>query len=109
MSESAQPYENIPGPTKFQLIRGVLPGGMFYGLSMKDLLKKCRELYGNIFKLPGTFGIQSVLMSYNPDHFEKVLRTEGTWPHRRSMQTLEYYRHTLKKDFYGDIHGLLNS
>lgn len=109
MSESARPYEEIPGPSKFQLIRGFLPGGKFQGDSLKEFTKKCREEYGDLFKLPGTFGVKGMVMSYNPDHYEKIMRTEGVWPFRRPTESLNYFRQHIRKDFYGDLHGLLNS
>lgn len=109
VSKNARPFKDIPGPTKLELICGVLPVGKFHGTSMKNMLNQCRDMHGNIFKLPGTFGSTSVLVSYNPDHFEKILRTEGVWPFRRPMESIDYYRLKIKKDFYGDLHGLLSS
>lgn len=82
---------------------------MFYGASLKELSNICRRNYGDLYKLPGTFGADNIVITYNPDHFEKILRTEGVWPIRRPTESIKYFREHIKKDFFGDVHGLLNS
>lgn len=109
VSENARPFEEVPGPTTFQLIRGVLPGGIFHGHSLKEFSAILRKQYGDLLKIPGTFGVPCIVMSFNPDHFEKVLRTEGVWPFRRPLGTFSHFREILQKDFYGEYQGLANS
>lgn len=109
VSDNAKPYDALPGPSKYQLIRGVLPGGMFYGHSLKEFGTICRAKYGDLFKMPGVFGNPPIVMSFNPDHFEKIFRTEGVWPFRRSLASFTYFRENLQKEFYGDFSGLANS
>lgn len=109
VSENVKPFEELPGPTKYQLIRGVLPGGMFHNKSLKEFGNVCREKYGNIFRIPGTFGIPSIIMSFDPDHYEKIFRTDGVWPFRRPLESLIYFRENLQKEFYAGSHGLTNA
>lgn len=109
VSENARPFEEIPGPTRFQLIRGVLPGGIFHGHSLKEFGSILRKQYGDLIKIPGTFGVPSIIMSFNPDHFEKVFRTEGIWPFRRPLGSFSYFRENIQKEFYGEYSGLANS
>lgn len=44
---------------------------------------------------------------YNPKEIEKVIRGEEQMPHRPSMPSLDYYKHVLKKDFFGDLPGVI--
>lgn len=87
----------------------MLPGGAFHGASLKEFSSLCRQMYGDLYKMPGMFGMKNILVSYNPYHFEKVLRTEGIWPIRRNSESINYFRNHIKKDFYKEIKGLLNS
>ncbi|KAL5280276.1 hypothetical protein ACFFRR_004322 [Megaselia abdita] len=109
ISEKAKPYKEIPGPTRYQLIRGVLPGGIFHGRSLKDFSNILREKHGDLIKLPGTFGNPDIVISYNPDHFEKILRTEGIWPFRRPLNSFTYFRENVQKEFYKEYQGLANT
>lgn len=109
VSENAKPFEEIPGPTRFQLIRGVLPGGIFHGHSLKEFGSILRKQYGDLIKIPGTFGTPNIIMSFKPDHFEKIFRTEGIWPFRRPLGSFTHFRENLQKEFYGEYSGLANA
>lgn len=106
VSKNARSFDNVPGPSKFQLLRGFIPGGKFHGHSLKEFGNILRKEYGDLYKISGGFGVPSIVMSFNPDHFAKVFRTEGTCPFRRPSASLSYFRENVRKDFYKDMMGL---
>lgn len=57
-------------------------------------------------KLPGLFGRNDLLVTYNPKTFEQILRTEGTMPIRNSLHTIRYYRSNYRQDIYGKTRGI---
>uniref|UniRef100_A0A1B0CKT8 Cytochrome n=1 Tax=Lutzomyia longipalpis TaxID=7200 RepID=A0A1B0CKT8_LUTLO len=105
--KAAKPYESIPGPTTYELIRGFLAGGQYSGVSMSEVHKKMRNLYGPIYRLKGTFGKGDIVLVFDPKDFEVVYRTEGTFPIRRGLDSLTYYRKVYRKDKYPISHGLV--
>ncbi|XP_055691191.1 uncharacterized protein LOC129794464 [Lutzomyia longipalpis] len=105
--KAAKPYESIPGPTTYGLIRGFLAGGQYSGVSMSEVHKKMRNLYGPIYRLKGTFGKGDIVLVFDPKDFEVVYRTEGTFPIRRGLDSLTYYRKVYRKDKYPISHGLV--
>lgn len=44
---------------------------------------------------------------YDADEIEKVFRNEELMPHRPSMPSLNYYKHVLRKDFFGELAGVI--
>ncbi|KAL7047149.1 hypothetical protein ACKWTF_002810 [Chironomus riparius] len=103
---NAKPYENIPKLSKFQLIRGFLPGGKFRNANLMELHRILNKEYGSVVEFPQIVGRPSMLCTYNVDDFEKVLRHEGAMPHRRTLETLQYYRQKFRSDIYGVYGGL---
>lgn len=65
-----------------------------------------RSEYGNFYQMPGMFGQNRVLMTYNPDDVEFIHRNEGTYPYRRGLETMAYFRKNIRSDVY-DVGGLI--
>ncbi|XP_055902449.1 cytochrome P450 CYP12A2-like [Eupeodes corollae] len=107
--EQAKPFKSVPGPTKLQLIRSFLPGGHFYKKSMNEFLDISREMYGDLYVLPGFLGRPNMFMSYNPEDMLTVLRSEGVWPYRRGLDTMTYYRKVHRTKMFGGEIGLVGS
>ena len=105
--DKALPFEKVPGPTVFQLIRNAMKGGKYYNLSLKQLHQCLRDDYGLIVKLPGMMGKKDIVISFDPKDYEKVFRNEGVWPIRRGMETFIYYRKNIRKDIFKDLGGLV--
>lgn len=103
---NVKPFKKIPVVSKYYLIRGFLPGGEFYGKSLSDFYKITQNKYGDIFKFPGMFGKRDIIMTFNPDDFAMVYRTEGVWPFRDGLDTLVYHRNVRHADFFGSFGGL---
>ncbi|XP_055921318.1 uncharacterized protein LOC129952612 [Eupeodes corollae] len=106
---NAKPTTAIPGPSVFGMIRGFMPGGEYYKMSLNDFTAAGRKKYGDIFKVPSMFGKPSMLMCFNPDDFPVFLHSEGVWPNRVGIATMNYHRTVHRKDDYGDVIGILGS
>lgn len=70
--KNIKPLSAIPTPSMIQMIRGNLPGGKYYQKSLRDTMKLINEEYGEIVRLPGMLGMPEVVMTFNPENFEKV-------------------------------------
>lgn len=106
--ENAKPVSQIPTMSTLQLIRAFMPGGLLHKASFADLNSRLYKEYGNIFLMPGMFGKEDIALIFDPVDFETLLRTEGIWPNRRILETLEYYRLKIRPDIYGEVGGLFN-
>ena len=103
---AAKPYSEIPTLSKFALTRNFLPGGRYYKISMFEMHKKLHADFGKIVQFPGMLGRKEIVISFDPHDIEKVFRTEGVWPNRRELETLNYYRKQIRPDIYGEVGGL---
>lgn len=61
-----------------------------------------------MIKLPGTFGRQDIIFTFDAKDFEKIYRTEGIWPQRRGLETFTHYRTKIRPDVFKDMGGLIN-
>ncbi|XP_049534811.1 probable cytochrome P450 12a5, mitochondrial isoform X1 [Anopheles darlingi] len=104
---TAKPYESIPGPNIWKMVTGFMKGGRYADLSLVDLHSRLRDDFGSILMLPGMMGRKDVVMSFDPEDFEKVFRTEGTWPVRRGFDSMVYYRQKVRPDVFGEMGGLV--
>jgi cytochrome P450 family 12 len=46
-------------------------------------------------------------ITFNVEDTEKVFRNEGHYPHRRALETLQYYRRQIRPDIYSEFGGLV--
>lgn len=99
--EKAKPFREIPGLTKFELIKRFMPGGKFASISMADVLKSLRGEFGDFYKMPGLFGRKTMITTYNPDDVEFIHRNESTYPFRRGLESMEHFRKNIRSDIYG--------
>lgn len=70
--------------------------------------KAIKEEMGDITIFPAMLGRPQMVMVYKPEDFEKVFRNEGIYPYRRSLETLEYYRKTVRPDVYEEYGSLFS-
>lgn len=63
--------------------------------------------YGSIVKIEKLLGKPDMVFLYDVDEIEKVFRNEEIMPHRPSMSSLYYYKHVLKKDYFGELAGVI--
>ncbi|XP_050307916.1 probable cytochrome P450 49a1 isoform X2 [Anthonomus grandis grandis] len=57
--------------------------------------------------MEGLLGRPDMLFLFDPDEIENIFRREDAMPLRPSMPSLNYYKHVLRKDFFGDIGGVI--
>lgn len=91
---------------KYNCIRYNLTGQ--YKLDEVDVLSKnLWQQYGDVVKIEKILGRPDMVFLFDPDQIEKVFRSEDALPYRPSMPSLNYYKHVLRKDFFGDIGGVI--
>ncbi|XP_052870891.1 cytochrome P450 CYP12A2-like [Anopheles cruzii] len=76
-------------------------------LSIVDLHSRMRDDFGPILRMPGILGRNDIVLSFNPDDYEKVFRTEGAWPIRRGLDSMAYYRQKVRPEVFGAMGGLV--
>lgn len=106
--EAARPYEEIPGPNRFDLVRWFMPGGTLHGCGALELQHFLHNKYGPIAKFPGMLGQRNAVFTFVPEHFEYVFRNEGIWPMRRNIDTFEYYRKKVRPEKFNGLGGLVS-
>lgn len=102
--DTARPYDQIPT----QSWRDFLPGGDFYNVDIDKVHEKIHKKYGPLVKMPGFLGRKEFVVSYEPEDFEKIYRTEGPWPYRMGLDTLSYWRRNVRKDIFKKFRGLVD-
>ncbi|XP_059483398.1 probable cytochrome P450 301a1, mitochondrial [Neocloeon triangulifer] len=110
-SSSVKPYSEVPGPRPLPLIGNtwrVLPYIGQYAVSdLARVSKIFNEKYGKVVKLSGLVGRPDLLFVFDCDEIEKVYRQEGPTPYRPSMPCLVQYKSKVRRDFFGDLPGVV--
>ncbi|KAJ6618908.1 putative cytochrome P450 12b2, mitochondrial [Pseudolycoriella hygida] len=106
--DNAKSYYEIPGPSTVEMIISFLPGGKFYNKEPLFVYKSLSDEYGAICRFKGTFGRKDIIITYDPNDFETVFRTEGMWPNRRALLSFDYFRQNVRPDIYENKYGLVN-
>uniref|UniRef100_A0A1A9VZ41 Cytochrome P450 n=1 Tax=Glossina brevipalpis TaxID=37001 RepID=A0A1A9VZ41_9MUSC len=104
----AKPYSSLPGPSRINLIRELLPKGKYSKVNMIELNQLLRATYGDIYRIKGLFGMEDTIFTYNAQDFEIVYRNEGIWPKRIGLQSLNYYRRNIRPEVFQGYGGLIS-
>lgn len=80
--------------------------GKYAGVPMIEVQKMMKAEFGDIYRIPGLFGANEMITTFNANDIEFVHRTEGVWPFRRGMETMLLYRQKYRSDVY-DVGGLI--
>ncbi|XP_014097072.1 cytochrome P450 CYP12A2 [Bactrocera oleae] len=107
--ENARPYSELQGPSKYEMIRGVLPGGVFYKKTFIEGMTGMAKKYGDVFRIPAIFGKPEMVLDFNPNDYPIIFRNEGIWPERRSFEAFIYYRKVHREDIFRGVTGLLTT
>ncbi|XP_047027668.1 probable cytochrome P450 49a1 isoform X1 [Helicoverpa zea] len=105
MAPSIKSWEEVPGPRPLPFLGNTWRFTPYIGgYSVEHIDKVClslREDFGNCVKVTGLLGRPDMLFVFDASEVERVFRGEDAAPHRPSMPSLNYYKHTLRKDFFG--------
>ncbi|XP_045453653.1 probable cytochrome P450 49a1 [Melitaea cinxia] len=97
-------WKEVPGPKPLPLLGNTwrfIP--YIGGYSVEHVDQVClslRQKYGKCVKMAGLLGRPDMLFVFDAGEVERVFRGEDAAPHRPSMPSLNYYKHTLRKDFF---------
>lgn len=105
--DNAKPYDSIPRMTLMESVKNFFPGGRYHNVSITEMHRLFQEDYGDLIRFPGILGRKDTVMTYRPDDFEKLFRTEGTWPNRRGLDTFVHYRKNVRPDVFKGVGGLV--
>uniref|UniRef100_A0A1A9ZGA2 Cytochrome P450 n=1 Tax=Glossina pallidipes TaxID=7398 RepID=A0A1A9ZGA2_GLOPL len=104
-------YCEVPGPWGIPIIGNSWRFAPFIGhykISKLDkVMKELHTNYGKIAKIGGLIGHPDLLFIFDGDEIRKIFKKEETMPHRPSMPCLKHYKGQLRKDFFGDVAGLI--
>lgn len=64
--------------------------------------------FGDLVRFPGILGRKDTVMTFLPDDFEKVFRTEGPWPNRRGLASFVHYRKEVRPEVFKGLGGLVS-
>ncbi|KAH8275344.1 hypothetical protein KR026_005326 [Drosophila bipectinata] len=106
--QQAKLYKDMPGPSSLRMISYFMPGGVLYNTNLIQMNRRMREMYGDIYCMPGLMGRPNVVFTYNPEDFEVTYRNEGLWPIRIGLESFSYYRKVQRPDVFGGIGGLVS-
>ncbi|GAB0093360.1 hypothetical protein DMENIID0001_084500 [Sergentomyia squamirostris] len=108
VQSSVKPYESIPGPSRFRILTGYLPGGKFKSMSFGDFHRSLHQEYGLIYKVTGVLGDRDVVVLHDPGDFKKIYNCEGPTPKKILLECLGYYRKVVRKENYPNTVGVMN-
>ncbi|VVC39834.1 Hypothetical protein CINCED_3A013845 [Cinara cedri] len=107
----AKEYSQLPGPKSLPLLgnswRFMSYIGDYKVTEIDKLSLRLWKEYGDIVKIEKLLGRPDMVFLYDADEIEKVFRNEELMPHRPSMPSLNYYKHVLRKDFFGELAGVI--
>nr|WCC58038.1 cytochrome P450 [Pharsalia antennata] len=107
----AKPYSEVPGPKPIPILGNtwrLLPIVGQYDVSdVAKLTSLFYQEYGKIVKLSGLVGRPDLLFIYDADEIEKIYRREGPTPFRPSMPCLVKYKGDIRKNFFGELAGVV--
>ncbi|TGZ38315.1 Uncharacterized protein DBV15_00404 [Temnothorax longispinosus] len=110
-SSSIRPYDEVPGPRPIPILGNawrLLPLiGQYQISDVGKISQMFYDEYGKIVRLSGLMGRPDLLFVYDADEIEKVYRLEGPTPFRPSMPCLVHYKSVVRKDFFGDLPGVV--
>nr|XP_022909506.1 probable cytochrome P450 301a1, mitochondrial [Onthophagus taurus] len=106
-----KPYFSIPGPKPLPFLgnnwRFFPIVGQYDVSDVAKLSSIIYKQYGKIARLSGLVGRPDLLFIYDCDEIEKIYRNEGSTPFRPSMPCLVKYKSEIRKDFFGNLPGVV--
>ncbi|XP_061717347.1 probable cytochrome P450 301a1, mitochondrial [Cydia pomonella] len=108
---NAKPYSEVPGPKPIPILgntwRMVPVIGQYDISEFAKVTKLFLDKYGRIVRLGGLIGRPDLLFVYDADEIERMYRREGPTPFRPAMPCLVKYKSEVRKDFFGELPGVV--
>ncbi|KAK3923649.1 putative cytochrome P450 [Frankliniella fusca] len=109
---AARGYNEVPGPRPLPMLgntwRFVPVIGNFRIEEMDKVCLGLHRQYGDIVKVAGLLGRPDMVFVFDADLIEQVFRAEDALlPVRPSMPSLDAFKHGIRKDFFGDLAGVI--
>ena len=108
-SSTTRSFEEMISPSTFKVTRDFLWGGRYHKKDFSQILNLMKEDYGSIHRWPAMFGREGMVVTHNPEDFEKIFRNEGIWPERRGSETLQHHRTNYRSSYFQGVEGLISS
>ncbi|KAH0558311.1 hypothetical protein KQX54_015586 [Cotesia glomerata] len=106
-----KPYEEVPGPKPLPILGNtwrMFPIiGQFEIGDVATISQIFYDQYGEITRLTGLIGRPDLLFVYDVNEIERLYRQEGPTPFRPSMPCLVKYKSEVRRDFFGDLGGVV--
>lgn len=110
-SSHIKSYDEVPGPRPIPILGNawrMLPLiGQYQISDVAKISQMFYDEYGKIVRFSGLIGRPDLLFVYDADEIEKVYRQEGPTPFRPSMPCLVHYKSIVRKDFFGELPGVV--
>ncbi|XP_014485825.1 PREDICTED: probable cytochrome P450 301a1, mitochondrial isoform X1 [Dinoponera quadriceps] len=110
-SPRVKSYDEVPGPRPIPILGNawrLLPLiGQYQISDVARISQMFYDEYGKIVRLGGLMGRPDLLFVYDADEIEKVYRQEGPTPFRPAMPCLVHYKSVVRKDFFGELPGVV--
>lgn len=75
---------------------------------MDQVCQGLYDTYGPIVKVAGLLGRPDMVFVFDANLIEQVFRAEDALlPVRPSMPSLDAFKHGIRKDFFGDLAGVI--
>lgn len=111
VATTARPYDEVPGPRPIPILGNawrLLPLiGQYQISDIARISQMFHDEYGKIVRLSGLIGRPDLLFVYDADEIEKVYRQEGPTPFRPAMPCLVHYKSIVRRDFFGELPGVV--
>jgi cytochrome P450 family 12 len=104
--KTVKSFEEMPTLSRFELLKRFMPGGKFHKSSILEIQKTLREELGPVYRIPGMFGQNTNVTTFDADDIEYVHRNEGLYPFRRGLETMKHFRTQIRPDIF-DVGGLI--
>ncbi|RZF38821.1 hypothetical protein LSTR_LSTR000524 [Laodelphax striatellus] len=110
-SVGVKPYAQVPGPKPIPILGNswrFLPFVGTYEIERLDtVLWRLHREFGDIVKISNMLGRPDMVFLFDPRDIETIFRSEEKLPHRPSMPSLNYYKHVMRKDYFGEDAGVI--